>query len=61
MGRYLQCYTTYLWQVVVDNKVVLETRNKGEAHILLKHYLSMKKYDDIYLKKISSNRYTLVD
>ena len=59
--KYLRCKAVYEWEVVVDNSPRLRTRNKFEADIVLDHYLREKVYDNVYLKKITSVRYTLVE
>lgn len=64
--KYIKISHTPLYKVVLDNccdhkKVVLTTRNKDEAQIVLEHYLREKKYYDISLIVENETRYTLDD
>lgn len=63
---YIKLSHTPLYKVVLDSccdhkKVVLTTRNKDEAQIVLEHYLREKKHYNISLIVENETRYTLDD
>ena len=65
-AKYEQCRASYIYEVVLEpncdlEKVVLRTRDKSTALIVLDHYLREKKHQDIAIRTIKQVRYTLVE
>lgn len=59
--KYARCRAYYEWQVMVDNKVMCRENDKQIAQIMLDHFLREKKYDNVYMIKITRVRYTLLE
>ena len=64
--KYVRCRASYIYEVVLEpncnlEKVVLRTRDKSTALIILEHHLREKHNQDIAIRTIKQVRYTLVE
>ena len=65
-SKYMKCQPSFIYEVVLEpncnvEKVVLRTRDKDTAIIVLEHHLREKRNQDIAIRTIKQVRYTLVE